>query len=290
MDDPVGAVGVHFVNGLWGALAVGLFDRTNGLFYGGGFRQLGIQALGVVVICAFVLVAMVIAFTVIKKTVGLRCSTEDEIRGLDIAEHGLPSAYADFTINDNLLGLPADERVPGGNIPVEAAVPVTQVEQSSPVAASDLGPAAYGKYTKITIVANAARFDALKAALSKIGVAGMTVTQVMGCGTQKGKTEYYRGAPVIMTLRSRLWQWPRRPCTPGIWVTARSLSTMWRTSSGYAPAPRARPRWTTKSDFHYRHQTISCFLSPFSKCGAPGQVVLGLRTVLPRSRVCRLFI
>ena len=200
VDDPVGAVGVHFVNGLWGALAVGLFDRTNGLFYGGGFRQLGVQALGVVVICAFVLVVMVIAFTVIKKTVGLRCSTEDEIRGLDIAEHGLPSAYADFTINDNLLGLPADERVPGGNIPVEAAVPVTQVEQSSPVAASDLGPAAYGKYTKITIVANAARFDALKAALSKIGVAGMTVTQVMGCGTQKGKTEYYRGAPVIMTL------------------------------------------------------------------------------------------
>lgn len=200
VDDPVGAVGVHMANGIWGTLAVGLFDIENGLFYGGGIRQLGIQALGVVTICAYTLVMMTIVFTIIKKTVGLRCSTEEEIKGLDITEHGLPSAYGDFTINDNLMGLPADERAPDGDIPVEAAVPVTQVDQASPVASADLGPATYGKYTKITIVANAGRFDALKAALSKIGVAGMTVTQVMGCGTQKGKTEYYRGAPVIMTL------------------------------------------------------------------------------------------
>lgn len=200
VDDPVGAVGVHMANGLWGTLAVGLFDIENGLFYGGGFHQLGIQALGVVTICAYTLVMMTIVFTIIKKTVGLRCSTEEEIKGLDITEHGLPSAYGDFTINDNLMGLPADERAPDGDIPMEAAVPVTQVDQPSPVASADLGPATYGKYTKITIVANAGRFDALKAALSKIGVAGMTVTQVMGCGTQKGKTEYYRGAPVIMTL------------------------------------------------------------------------------------------
>lgn len=200
VDDPVGAVGVHMANGIWGTLAVGLFHMENGLFYGGGLRQLGVQALGVVTICAYTLVMMVIVFTIIKKTVGLRCSTEEEIKGLDITEHGLPSAYGDFTINDNLLGLPADERAPDGDIPVEAAIPVTQVDQPSPVASADLGPATYGKYTKITIVANAGRFDALKAALSKIGVAGMTVTQVMGCGTQKGKTEYYRGAPVIMTL------------------------------------------------------------------------------------------
>ena len=200
VDDPVGAVGVHMANGLWGTLAVGLFDIENGLFYGGGFRQLGVQALGVVTICAYTLVMMTIVFTIIKKTVGLRCSTEEEIKGLDITEHGLPSAYGDFTINDNLMGLPADERAPDGDIPMEAAVPVTQVDQPTPVASADLGPATYGKYTKITIVANAGRFDALKAALSKIGVAGMTVTQVMGCGTQKGKTEYYRGAPVIMTL------------------------------------------------------------------------------------------
>ena len=200
VDDPVGAVGVHMANGIWGTLSVGLFDIENGLFYGGGVRQLGIQALGVVTICAYTLVMMVIVFTIIKKTVGLRCSTEEEIKGLDITEHGLPSAYGDFTINDNLMGLPADERAPDGDIPVEAAIPVTQVDQATPVASADLGPATYGKYTKITIVANAGRFDALKAALSKIGVAGMTVTQVMGCGTQKGKTEYYRGAPVIMTL------------------------------------------------------------------------------------------
>ena len=200
VDDPVGAVGVHMANGIWGTLAVGLFDIENGLFYGGGIRQLGVQALGVVTICAYTLVMMVIVFTIIRKTVGLRCSTEEEIKGLDLTEHGLPSAYGDFTINDNLMGLPADERAPDGDIPVEAAIPVTQVDQPTPVASADLGPATYGKYTKITIVANAGRFDALKAALSKIGVAGMTVTQVMGCGTQKGKTEYYRGAPVIMTL------------------------------------------------------------------------------------------
>ena len=200
VDDPVGAVGVHLANGLWGTLAVGLFDIENGLFYGGGLRQLGVQALGVVTICAYTLVMMTIVFMMIKKTVGLRCSTEEEIKGLDLTEHGLPSAYGDFTINDNLLGLPADERAPDGDIPMEAAVPVTQVDQPAPMATGDLGPATYGKYTKITIVANAGRFDALKAALSKIGVAGMTVTQVMGCGTQKGKTEYYRGAPVIMTL------------------------------------------------------------------------------------------
>ena len=199
IDDPVGAVGVHFANGLWGTIAVGLFDTTNGLFYGDGFRQLGVQALGVVTICAYTAVMMSLAFLIIKKTVGLRCSTEEEIKGLDLMEHGLPSAYADFTINDNLLGLPADERAVTGDIPEEAAIPVTHVDQPAPTGA-DLGPATYGKYTKVTIVANAGRFDALKAELSKIGVAGMTVTQVMGCGTQKGKTEYYRGAPVVMTL------------------------------------------------------------------------------------------
>ena len=199
IDDPVGAVGVHCANGIWGTIAVGLFDTTSGLFYGGGVHQLGIQLLGVVSIGGYTVITMTIVFWIIKKTVGLRCSAEEEIKGLDLTEHGLPSAYADFTINDNLLGLPEDERVTG-DIPEAMAVPVTHIDQPSPVAAADLGPATYGKYTKITIVANAGRFDALKAALSKIGVAGMTVTQVMGCGTQKGKTEYYRGAPVIMTL------------------------------------------------------------------------------------------
>ena len=197
IDDPVGAVGVHFANGVWGTIAVGLFDMESGLFYGGGFHQLGIQLLGVITICAYTAVMMTLAFTIIKKTVGLRCSEEEEIKGLDLTEHGLPSAYADFTINDNLLGLPSDERAEMGDIPEAAAIPVTHVDQPSPTV---LAPASYGRYTKITIVANAGRFDALKAELSRIGVAGMTVTQVMGCGTQKGKTEYYRGAPVVMTL------------------------------------------------------------------------------------------
>ncbi len=197
IDDPVGAVGVHFANGMWGTIAVGLFDMENGLFYGGGIHQLGVQLLGVITICAYTAVMMSLAFLIIKKTVGLRCSEEEEIKGLDLTEHGLPSAYADFTINDNLLGLPSDERAEMGDIPEAAAVPVTHVDQPAP---TGLAPASYGRYTKITIVANAGRFDALKAELSRIGVAGMTVTQVMGCGTQKGKTEYYRGAPVVMTL------------------------------------------------------------------------------------------
>ncbi len=262
IDDPVGAVGVHFANGLWGTIAVGLFDIENGLFYGGGFRQLGVQALGVVTICAYTAVMMTIAFAIIKKTVGLRCSTEEEIRGLDVTEHGLPSAYADFTINDNLLGLPADERSETGDIPEEAAIPVTHVDQPAP-AGADLAPASYGKYTKITIVANAGRFDALKAALSKIGVAGMTVTQVMGCGTQKGKTEYYRGAPVIMTLLPKVQvdivvstvpveRWsppPRRLCIPATSATARSSSTMLKMSSVSALAPRVLRHWITRSKF-----------------------------------------
>ncbi len=196
IDDPVGAVGVHFANGIWGTLAVGLFDTREGLLYSGSAAFLGIQALGVVSICAYTGVAMTIVFALIKKCFGLRCSAEEEIKGLDLTEHGLPSAYGDFTINDNLMGLPEDERVTG-TIPASVALPVTHVSQPEPVAAAHEG---YGSFTKITIIANAARFDALKNALSRIGVAGMTVTQVMGCGTQKGRTEYYRGAPVVMTL------------------------------------------------------------------------------------------
>ncbi len=198
IDDPVGAVGVHFANGVWGGIAVGLFDIENGLFYGGGFYLLGVQLLAIVTICAYTAVAMCIVFALIRKTIGLRCSAEEEIKGLDLTEHGLPSAYGDFTINDNLMGLPEDERVMG-DYPEDAAIPVTQINQSTPVSGIS-GPAAYGAFTKITIIANAGRFDALKDALSRIGIAGMTVTQVMGCGTQKGETKYYRGAPVVMTL------------------------------------------------------------------------------------------
>ncbi|MCD8144671.1 MAG: ammonium transporter [Oscillospiraceae bacterium] len=201
IDDPVGAVAVHFCNGVWGTIADGLFNTESGLFYGGGFYHLGVQCLGVITICAWVAVWMTVTFTILKKTIGLRCSAEEEIKGLDVTEHGLPSSYADFTINDSLIGLPADERAPMGDVPVEAAIPVTEVSQPAPVSGDPMAPAAYGAYTKITILANPGRFDGLKDELEKIGVTGMTVTQVMGCGTQKGVTgDKYRGAPIMMTL------------------------------------------------------------------------------------------
>ncbi len=201
IDDPVGAVGVHMANGIWGTVAEGLFNTECGLLYGGGFYHLGVQCLGVVAICAWVAVTMGITFTVIKKTVGLRCSAEEEIRGLDKTEHGLPSAYADFTINDTLIGLPQDERAELGDVPEEMAIPVTQINQPAPVAGDPLAPAAYGAYTKVTILANPGRFDDLKDELARVGVTGMTVTQVMGCGSQKGSTgAKYRGAPILMTL------------------------------------------------------------------------------------------
>ncbi len=202
IDDPVGAVGVHMANGIWGTVADGLFNTECGLFYGGGFAHLGVQCLGVVAICTWVAVTMTITFTLIKKTIGLRCSAEEEIKGLDKTEHGLPSAYADFTINDTLIGLPQDERAALGDVPEEMAIPVTQISQPAPVvAAESVAPAAYGAYTKITILANPGRFDNLKDELAKVGVTGMTVTQVMGCGSQKGSTgTKYRGAPILMTL------------------------------------------------------------------------------------------
>ncbi len=189
IDDPVGAVGVHFANGVWGTLAVGLFDTENGLFYGGGFKQLGIQALGVVAILAYVIVTMTVVFLLIKKFHGLRVAPEEEIGGLDSYEHGLESAYAgfSFTLDPSLAGIDAKEVT--GSAPVREAVKVTDV--STPKEHSP-----EGKYTKIDIICKETRFEALKNAMNKIGVTGMTVTKVLGCGVQKGKTSYYRGVKV----------------------------------------------------------------------------------------------
>ena len=207
IDDPVGAVAVHGANGMWGTIAVGLFDCGNywedgvarGLFYGGGVHQLLVQLLGVVVIACYTAIMMAIVFTVIKKTVGLRASAEDEINGLDLSEHGLPSAYADFNINDRT---PIDDNGEAGSVPVQAAIPVQEVAQSEPVAITS--GASYGAYTKISILCNQNRFEALKTALSQIGITGMTVTQVMGCGAQKGRTEFYRGVLMTMNLLPKL--------------------------------------------------------------------------------------
>lgn len=190
IDDPVGAVGVHFANGIWGTLAVGLFSTDTGLFYGGGFRQLGVQALGIVAILAYTTVMMLITFTLIKKFHGLRVSPEEEISGLDSVEHGLASAYAgfEFALDPTLAeytAAPAETPVP-----VEVAVPVTDV--SAPKTA----PADGKKITKVEIICKESRFEALKVAMDAVGITGMTVTKVLGCGIQKGKTGYYRGVKI----------------------------------------------------------------------------------------------
>jgi len=190
IDDPVGAIGVHFGNGIWGTLAVGLFATDGGLFYGGGFKQLGVQVLGIVSILAYTTVMMLVTFTLIKKFHGLRVSPEEEISGLDSVEHGLASAYAgfEFALDPTLAeytAAPADAPVP-----VEVAVPVTDV--SAPKATRADGK----KITKVEIICKESRFEALKAAMDAVGITGMTVTKVLGCGIQKGKTGYYRGVKI----------------------------------------------------------------------------------------------
>ena len=194
IDDPVGAVAVHGCNGLWGTVAVGLFDYNNGLFYGGGFHQLGVQVLGVVCIAAYTAVAMTIVFTILKHTIGLRVSAEEEIMGLDIAEHDLASAYADF--------LPISATTMGGVTTETIDVTDLRDKKLAPVigGAKETG----GRYTKLTIMCKEDRFAILKDAMSQIGVTGMTVSHVMGCGTQKGKTGQYRGVKIDMNLLPQL--------------------------------------------------------------------------------------
>ena len=205
IDDPVGAVSVHCANGAWGTLAVGLFATDGGLFYGGGFTRLGIQALGLVCVAAWVLVSMTIIFTIIKKTVGLRVTEQEEIDGLDIHEHGLASAYAGFAITDATYAeLDANENTDLGEGDLEKASPAqvaaaVKVQREEPLPAElDSG------MHKVVIILQLAKFDSLKRALNGIGVTGMTVTQVMGCGLQKGSGEKYRGAEVDMTLMPKV--------------------------------------------------------------------------------------
>mgnify|MGYP000820313469 FL=1 len=180
VDDPVGAVAVHFFNGLWGSIAVGLFatgkgqNGITGLFYGGGFSQLGIQLLGVVSVCAFTAVTMFLTFYILKHTIGLRASREEELKGLDTTEHGLPSSYADFVIAGDSVysGSSAeDTAVVTTAAPVETSVPVQHVSKArAPISDSDV------KMTKVDIIANQEKFEVLKHALSSIGITGMTVS------------------------------------------------------------------------------------------------------------------
>ena len=199
VDDPVGAVGVHGVNGFLGTLCVGLFSTGQngvgkGLFYGGGFTQLGIQALGIICVLAWVGVMMTITFTILKHTVGLRVAPEIEIAGLDQAEHGLASAYAGFEISTSELTSDSDYDVIGSE----------KMEDSVPAVVKSLDVPDGKKITKVEILMKQERFEKLKKAMNEIGVTGMTVTQVLGCGTQKGAPEYYRGVPVEMQLLSKI--------------------------------------------------------------------------------------
>ena len=200
VDDPVGAVGVHFANGLLGTICVGLFSTGQngvgaGLFYGGGFKQLGIQLLGVVTVCAWVGITMIIVFEVLKHTIGLRVPADIEIKGLDYAEHGLASAYSGFEFAANDLTIASDDEIEVfGSEKMENAVP----------AVVKTSPEKENKITKVEILAKQSKFEKLKKAMNDIGVTGMTVTQVLGCGTQKGAPEYYRGVEVDMQLLPKI--------------------------------------------------------------------------------------
>ena len=201
IDDPVGAVSVHCVNGAWGTLAVGLFATDGGLFYGGGFARLGIQALGVVSVAAWVLVSMFIIFSLIKKSVGLRVSEKEEIDGLDVHEHGLASAYAGFAIADaSYADLSVNENTDLGQSDLAQASPAqvaaaVRVQKEEP-----LPPELDSGMHKVSMIVQLAKFDDLKRALNAVGITGMTVTQVMGCGLQKGSGKKYRGAEIDSTL------------------------------------------------------------------------------------------
>ncbi len=211
VDDPVGAVAVHMFNGIWGTIAVGLFATPSapafqraisgganqisgaGLFYGGGFKCLGIQLVGMFATAAWTAVTITIVFLIIKKIFGLRVSAEEEIVGLDKLEHGLDTGYAGFVTPYSEEEF-AEAREAGVAIPMDSAVPVTKVSPEHTDA----------KLTKVVIVTRQTKFEALKVAMNSIGVTGMTVANVMGCGMQKGASEYYRGVPMTITLLPKI--------------------------------------------------------------------------------------
>ncbi|MBR2526948.1 MAG: ammonium transporter [Blautia sp.] len=214
VDDPVGAVAVHMLNGIWGTIAVGLFATSSapgfavagireGLFYGGGVQQLGMQLGGMLITAAWTVVTIWIAFTIIRVTIGLRVTEEEELMGLDSTEHGLPSAYAGFSImdisttmmmsvNEN-TNLGTDRYEEASEAKRNAAVPVIRTDGAG-IPVLDTG------ISKVVIIAKLSRYDALKRAMNDLGVTGMTVTQVMGCGIEKGAGERYRGVEIDATL------------------------------------------------------------------------------------------
>ena len=206
IDDPVGAVAVHCMNGIWGTLAVGLFatdtapgysianasgETLTGLFYGGGFDLLKLQFIGFASVSVWTAVTITITFLVIKAAVGLRVDREEEMIGLDVTEHGLSSSYAGFAMLPEYIEEGNDFVAVSGDTPVAEAIPVKKVpafEEGTP------------KFTKVEIVCKESKFEALKNAMMNLGITGMTVSHVLGCGIQKGKPEYYRGVQVEANL------------------------------------------------------------------------------------------
>lgn len=201
IDDPVGAVSVHCVCGAAGTVLTGLFatgETTEaGLFYGGGAHFLGIQVLGVLAVAAYVAVVITIVFLAIKHTIGLRVKPEEELAGLDVSEHGLFTAYAGFSMLPDTIAEDVDTNTvfAMGDVPEAEAVPVKTVpafEEGTP------------KFTKVEIVCKESKFEALKAAMMNLGITGMTVSHVLGCGVQKGKPEYYRGVQIEANLLPKI--------------------------------------------------------------------------------------
>ena len=214
IDDPVGAVAVHCLNGIWGTIAVGLFATNTapgysianaagkelvGLFYGGGFELLGLQLLGFVSVAAWTAVTITIAFFVLKALVGLRVTEEEEIIGLDATEHGLASAYSGFAIMDvsNTMTMDVNENTDLGTSEYDEA---SQFKRDAAVPVAVPPVASASGIHKIVVISKLSRYDQLKKAMNDLGVTGMTVTQVMGCGVQKGAGEMYRGVEMDATL------------------------------------------------------------------------------------------
>lgn len=220
IDDPVGAISVHCVCGALGTILTGLFatgsSTEKGLFYGGGFHFLGVQTLGVVSVAAYVSVVITVVFLIIKHTIGLRASAADEIAGLDISEHGLLTAYSGFgtvpepIYNDGVVFEPSASAADGTADESLAAVTDSVTSTPAPTAAEstvtaaavtkETKPLGAPKLTKVQIVCKEAKLEALKSAMIEIGITGMTVSHVLGCGVQKGRPEYYRGVEVEPTL------------------------------------------------------------------------------------------
>lgn len=191
VDDPVGAVAVHGFCGAGGSILTGVFSTETGLLYTDNWIGLGIQVLGVLVTGITVFAVMMLIFYCIKITIGIRVSQDTEITGLDKCEHGLASSYADFFNAAQFLS--------------------TQTADKANIRAidelSELRPSDYevdGKIRNVVVMMNASKFEILKEALDKLEITGMTVTQVCGCGIQKGNVELYRGAQFASHLLPKI--------------------------------------------------------------------------------------